>query len=58
MNVQLRLPSKVRPEMMFMGSQAYDGILANGNKAREVGDSTLAMTLRRACNVCIVCTYK
>ncbi|KAH7183714.1 alkaline-phosphatase-like protein [Fusarium oxysporum] len=45
----------VRPEMMFMGSQAYYGILANGNKAREVEDSTLAMTLRRACNVCISC---
>ncbi|KAH7186607.1 alkaline-phosphatase-like protein [Fusarium oxysporum] len=45
----------VRPEMIFMGSQAYDGILANGNKAREVGDSTIAMTLRRACNVCIPC---
>ncbi|KAH7187255.1 alkaline-phosphatase-like protein [Fusarium oxysporum] len=28
---------------------------ANGNKAREVEDSTLAMTLRRACNVCISC---
>ncbi|KAH7195133.1 alkaline-phosphatase-like protein [Fusarium oxysporum] len=39
----------------MVDATGYDGILANGNKAREVEDSTLAMTLRRACNVCISC---
>ncbi|EXA30639.1 hypothetical protein FOVG_17973 [Fusarium oxysporum f. sp. pisi HDV247] len=63
MNVQLRLGPKFITKQSAAGNDVYGkpgyyGILANGNKAREIEDSTLAMTLRRVCNVCIVCTYK
>jgi hypothetical protein len=42
--VQNFTPTKARPEKEFMGSQANNGISANGNKAREVRDYIIAMT--------------